>query len=185
MGLVVVSAALACGSTPEENGADFDLAQIWPSERPICLNYKTTPATESERRHLKVGETVTRGVQLQNRGRNPLEITSATLQDASRDHFKLIGLSHTKDPALVQSLTLTTNQIAILSFEYRPQAAGWDTASLWVASNAQNFPNFELPIVAVASPSNADAQWEPTGDKPEAGFRLGIELCPPDADPYD
>lgn len=137
---------------------EFPLPQILPSERPVCLSFDPTP----------VGSVVTRAVQLQNLGQDTLQISDVRLEDDGRGYFALQGVDQT---------SLTCEESALVGVVYDPQAAGWDSATLVISSNAENFPTLRIFFLALAVPAD-DPDFDPGPKPPEAVGQDGSETCP-------
>lgn len=149
----------ACGDEGEADVCDdFARPQILPSERPVCLNLDPTP----------VGQTVTRPVLLQNLGNSELQISDVQLEGNARGYFTLQGVS----PEAV-----ICPDAAAAGIVYAPTEPGWDTATLVVSSNAENFPNLRIFFLALAVPAD-DPDFDPGPKPPEAVGEDGSETCP-------
>ena len=149
----------ACGDEEDDPCDAFDLPQIWPDVNPVCLNYTPTP----------VGTPITRSILIDNRGRDDLQITSATLVDETNGDFTLQGINKQtiacgEDPAAAQVV-------------FQPSGPGWAAATVVIESNAQNFVPLRVYFLGLGVPPN-DPDYDP-GRKPDSAFDEGIEACPP------
>ncbi|MEM7676873.1 MAG: hypothetical protein AAF449_12790 [Myxococcota bacterium] len=159
MAALIGAALIACGDEGEADICDdFARPQIIPSERPVCLNLDPTT----------VGQTVTRPVLLQNLGNSELQLADIQLEGNSRGHFTLQG---------VNPQAVTCPDAAAAGIVYEPTEPGWDTATLVVSSNAENFPNLRIFFLALAVPDD-DPSYDPGPKPPEAVGEDGSETCP-------
>ena len=162
--VAVIAVLAACGDSESSDDVcdEFAQAQILPSERPVCLNYDPTT----------VGTVVTRPVLLQSRGMMDLIISGEPqlrIEGDVRGHFILDGIDLT---------TVTCPEAAAVGIRYAPTAPGWDTATLFIESNAQNFQSLDIFFLALAVPAD-DPSYDP-GPKPANAVGAdGSETCPP------
>lgn len=155
----------ACGGETGDDDVNpiFDLPQINPLETPICLSYEPT-TLDTTRNYTSL---------LRNDGRQQMIVETATITGDERGHFELAGI----EPSVVNSFEFTHAMI-----RYRPTVEGWDTALLTVRSNAQNYPEFSIFILALGRPANAPDTWDP-GPKPDEALVTGEEACKNDYEP--
>ena len=153
----------ACSSDGNpDDGPQFELPQILPRESPICVS----------RMDVTVGDSRNVPMDFTNRGRQTLVIDSADLTGDTRNAFQIQGLD---------SMRVEYNDFAIVQMRYTPPEAGWDTATLEIRSNAQNFPLLRVFILGRAIPADLDAgttDWDAGPKPPEAVGSDGGETCP-------
>ena len=167
--LAVLSLAAACG---EDDTIEFEQPQIVPQSNVLCLSYQ----------ELTEGTRSTHFVQLTNRGRDPLVIERAEIENDMRGAFSVGDLRTASGTDCTPSApcSVSSTEDAIVQFFYEPPAPGWDTADLRVISNAQNFPRLRLFVLARARPASLDAgePWD-AGPKPDNAVGAdGTETCP-------
>lgn len=160
-GLSSVLLFTACGNSSEDDTEPmFELPQILVDRSPICLSYE--PAT--------VGNTQSYVALFTNNGEQQLVIDEAVIEEDSRGHFSIAGV----DPMQVNFTESSHVQLS-----YKPIAEGWDYAYLRVKSNAQNYPNLRVFVLALAMPDNPPMGWDP-GPKPEVATSGEEEACKDD-----
>lgn len=169
LSLAVLLAAAACG---DEELIEFEQPQIVPQSNVLCLSYQ----------ELTAGTTSSHFVQLTNRGRDPLVIEGAEVENDARGAFTVDGIRTAAglDCSPAAPCSVPSTEDAILRFIYEPPAPGWDTADLRVISNAQNYPRLRLFVLARARPQDLDAgvPWD-AGPKPANAVGAdGSETCP-------
>lgn len=162
------------GDGGSEDVVVFDQPQIVPQSNVLCLSYDEVVAG-SRSEHF---------VQLINRGRDPLIIRGATVEDATRNSVivdRVRAIPGNVDCTEQAPCTVRTgDEAAVLRFFYEPPAPGWDTANLRILSNAQNYPMLRLFVLARARPEGLDAGVSfDAGPKPsDAVGSDGSESCP-------
>ncbi len=159
VGLVGLTCFTACSDDESSDVCNqFSAPQILPSERPVCVD-----ATF-------VDSVITRPVLLENRGASDLVIDDMMLelQGNARGHFSLQGIDQT---------TVSCPEEAAVGIEYAPTQPGWDTATLVIRSNAENFPTLEIFYLALAVPEN-DPNFVVPPKPPEAVGSDNSETCP-------
>ena len=157
LGLAACGEDEAGGGGPSIDCGAFDPPQILPVQQPICLSYDPT----------EVGDTASRGALLQNFGNNDLVISDAMLTGNARSHLRIQGAE--------VNMPIACPEAAAIGLVYEPSEPGWDTATLVVTSNAQNFPTLNIFLLALAVPEN-DPNYDPGPKPPEA--LVDGDACP-------
>lgn len=156
---LTIALAVSCAGEDDDDGVMFELPQILPDNSPICLSYSPTT----------VGQVVSHVALFRNDGRQQLVVESATITEDARGVFTVVGV----EPKMVN-----TSEFTHVQLRYAPTATGWDSAFLRVMSNAQNFPNIRVFVLALAQPDNPMG-FDP-GPKPAAAMPgTADEACRP------
>lgn len=184
--LVGLATTLASACGDEASGPEFELPQIVPQSTVLCLSYEET----------RVGRSYPYTLQLANAGRDQLVIERATIEGAEeRDRARgaFAGLTD-EAPAPLAVRTedgidcangspcrIQTGGTALARFTYTPPSPGWDAGFIRVSSNAQNFPNLRVFVLALGLPADGPSDGYDPGMKPEiARGADGSESCPDD-----
>lgn len=161
----------AVGCSDEGSGTEFERPQIVPQSNVLCLSYAP----------VEVGSTTEHFVQLTNRGREPLLIEGAAVENDLRGSFSVdrVRTVDGVDCSEVRPCAIETGSDAVLRYFYAPPEAGWDSADLRVFSNAQNYPRLRLYVLALAFPVGSSPDAYDPGAKPEDAVGAdGMETCP-------
>ncbi len=142
LALALMGGWIGCSEDEEAACSEFDLPQVAASAQPICISDDPTP----------VDTVATRDILIQNLGNADLEITSSSLEGNDRGYFSVEGL---------QPTTLMCPETVAARIVYAPTQPGWDTATLVVRSNAENFPTLEIFVLGLATPVD-DPDFSPT-----------------------
>jgi hypothetical protein len=160
---------VGCG---QEDVLEFEEPQIVPQSNVLCLAYE----------ELVAGTRSAHFVQLTNRGRDPLIIRGAVVEEDARGAFTVdrVRTASGVDCTEAQPCSVPSTEDAILRFLYAPPAPGWDTADLRVLSNAQNYPRLRLFVLARARPMGLDAgtPYDAGPRPPNAVGADGTPTCP-------
>lgn len=172
LALLPLALSLACGDESSEDPVEYEQPQIVPESNLLCLSYQ----------ELTAGETSEHYVLLSNLGRNPLLISGASVEDDLRGSFSIGGLRSVENGDCTEAAPceVRSRQDAILQYRYAPTEPGWDATYLRVRSNAENYPNLRLFVLAKARPPGL-AAGEPydAGPKPAVAVGAdGSESCP-------
>lgn len=182
--MTLTALSLACGDSEDPSNEEpaFDLPQILPNTTVLCLSFEDTPVGPGTRRYART-------VQLTNAGRQDLVIESVEIEDPLRPAtFEVDGVrDEESNDCPVGQCRVETNRDAFVRFFYTPTELGWDAAFIRVRSNAQNFPNLRVFVLATAIPPPPEDGEEPQtydpGPKPAiAQDADGNESCPDVAD---
>ena len=161
-----------CESTEGEDAIMFDRPQILPNSNILCLSYL----------ELVSGVRTTHSVLLTNRGREPLLIENARIENDLRGAFSIdrIRTADGVDCTENTPCELASTEDAFLRFFYEPTSPGWDATDIRVTSNAQNFPNLRIYVLARARPTDLASGTEfDAGPRPASAFgRDGEPTCP-------
>ena len=180
--LVLGLASSACDdAAAEDELVEFERPQIVPQSNVLCLSLSDEAFVE--------GQAHDQFVQLTNRGRDPLLIEEARIEEDARGAFRVAQVravgragDSTIDCTVENPCAIGSTEDAVIRYVYEPPAPGWDTAEIWVRSNAQNYPRLRLFVLANARPADLDpdASFDP-GPKPANAIGAdGSETCPED-----
>jgi hypothetical protein len=146
--LGLFAGAAGCGGDGDEDGGvQFEKPQILPDNNPVCISDVD----------VEVGRSRNQPILLQNAGRQPLEIATATIAFDRRGHFTLNG----PEPRSVLS-----TDFAAMQLRYAPRAPGWDAVIVQVTSNAENYPQLDVYVLARAVPAGLDGGVYDAGPRP-------------------
>lgn len=169
LGISLSAIATGCGEDAEGE-AGFERPQIIPDSNVLCLSYDDSLRAASPTEHF-VGFT--------NRGRENLLVEGGRVEEDQRASFTVDLLVNDEDvPCLEgQPCPLRTGQDGFMKFTYHPETPGWDAAFLRIRSNAENYPDLRIFVLALARPDN-DPSYDP-GPKPDlARGADNTETCP-------